>query len=63
MQDDILIETMTPRESFMFSASMRLRLTREQREGRVRNLIETLGLGDCCDTKIGSNLKKGISGG
>lgn len=31
MQDDILMETMTPRESLMFSASMRLKISKEKR--------------------------------
>lgn len=63
MQDDILLETMTPRESLMFAASMRLQLSKVRRERRVNTLIEQLGLSDCCDTKIGSTMKKGISGG
>lgn len=63
MQDDIIMETMTPRESFMFSANMRLRMSEGERKRRVDALIDQLGLMDCCDTKIGNNLKKGISGG
>lgn len=63
MQDDILTEVMTPRECFMFAANLRLDAPKKDRERRVKNLIERLGLGDCCDTQIGGNLKKGISGG
>jgi ABC-type multidrug transport system ATPase subunit len=63
MQDDILMDTMTPRESFTFSANMRLRLSAKERLRRINGLIEQLGLTECCDTKIGSNLRKGISGG
>lgn len=47
----------------MFAANLRIDASKQERERKVKNLIERLGLGDCCDTKIGGNLKKGISGG
>jgi ABC-type multidrug transport system ATPase subunit len=40
MQDDILLETMTPRESFMFSASMRLKISKAERKKLVDTLID-----------------------
>ena len=63
MQDDILLEQMTAQESFMFAANLRLAVSNKEREKRVTVLIDKLGLNDCCYTKIGSNTKKGISGG
>ena len=47
----------------MFVVNLRFDIPKEERREKVQVLIEKLGLNDCCDTKIGSNTKKGISGG
>ena len=62
-QDDILIETMTARESFRFAAKLRTNLDDEGIETKVTELINKLGLQMCCDTRIGGVTLKGISGG
>jgi len=65
MQDDILHANLTPRESFWFSAQLRLPFTLDQqaRRNKVESLIEELGLEECAKQKIGSVERRGISGG
>ena len=63
-QDDILFEVLTPRELFSFAAEMRLpNKNATQRLELVEDLIDNLGLNKSADTKVGSVLNKGISGG
>lgn len=63
MQDDILIETMTPYESFCFAARLRTNLNTEQIEKKAMDMIERLQLQACKDTYIGGYQMKSISGG
>lgn len=64
MQDDILYEYFTPREALNFAADLKLaHLSKEERNTRVEQLIETLGLKNAANTLIGSVLQKTISGG
>jgi ABC-type multidrug transport system ATPase subunit len=64
MQEDLLFATFTPRECFRFIASMRLvKLTPEERNERVEETIQVLGLSKCADTYVGNALIRGISGG
>ncbi len=55
----------TPREALRFSAKMRLpaSVTVAERAALVEFVIDTLGLGACADTRIGSYKVTGISGG
>ena len=64
-QEDIMFETMTPRELFTFSARMRLprTATDEDRTAAVERTIKVLGLEKCADTRVGGALQRGISGG
>ena len=62
-QDDIVLESMTPRESFDFSAAMTLKVSADERKVIVNDLIEELGLTACADTMIGGAIIRGISGG
>jgi ABC-type multidrug transport system ATPase subunit len=64
-QDDSLQVTSTPREAIMFSAKLRLprSTTDSQLEKLTNRMIEELGLTTCCDTIVGGELIKGISGG
>ena len=48
-QDDSLMETMSPREVFEFSCRIRLGLSDEETEERVKFLIDSLDLGECQD--------------
>jgi ABC-type glutathione transport system ATPase component/ABC-type multidrug transport system permease subunit len=63
MQDDILEATMTPLEILLFTAKLKLNLTHEQIEEKVEKMIEDLHLKKCQNTKIGSVVERGVSGG
>eukprot|EP00826_Nyctotherus_ovalis_P052896 TRINITY_DN678_c0_g1_i8.p1 TRINITY_DN678_c0_g1~~TRINITY_DN678_c0_g1_i8.p1 ORF type:complete len:598 (+),score=123.39 TRINITY_DN678_c0_g1_i8:364-2157(+) len=63
MQDDVLLETLTPHECLQFAANLRLSGTPEEREEQVMKIIKDLRLTTCKDTLVGNVLKKGISGG
>lgn len=63
MQDDILIETMTPKESFEFAAKLRTNLSNEEISAKVASIIAKLNLGSCQNTRIGGFTLKSISGG
>lgn len=63
MQDDILLDTMTPRECLQFSANMRVHGTAEQKKAKVEQLLEDLKLTSVANNRIGSVMIKGISGG
>ena len=54
---------MTPKECLTFAAKLRTNLKGEEREEKVDDLLQRLGLWGCKDTKIGDVLEKGISGG
>lgn len=54
---------MTPYEVFKFAALLRTDLNGVWLEAHVEELLETLGLWGCKDTKIGGYLFKGLSGG
>lgn len=65
MQQDILIPTLTVRETLNYSADLRLPppTTREERREVVERVILELGLKECADTRIGTTAHKGCSGG
>mmetsp|Transcript_40623 Transcript_40623/g.29238 ORF Transcript_40623/g.29238 Transcript_40623/m.29238 type:complete len:169 (+) Transcript_40623:453-959(+) len=64
MQDDILFEHFTVRQSLEFSAGLRLaHLSREKQLEKVQETLKDLGLEGCADTKVGSTENKGLSGG
>ena len=54
LQDDIVMGTLTVRENFLFSASLRLpsSLSSKERNEKVDTVIEELGLSHCTDTKV-----------
>lgn len=63
MQDDILIETMTPFESFCFAGKLRTKLKNKEIVKKANEMIERLQLEKCRDTRIGGLAIKGLSGG
>ncbi|CAF1118769.1 unnamed protein product [Adineta ricciae] len=65
VQDDIICGTLTIRENIMFAANTRLGagLSFEERKKRVTQVIEQLGLTLRADTRIGTELSRGVSGG
>ena len=65
MQQDILIPTLTVRETLLYSAELRLPASTShvERVKVVEEVILQLGLKDCANTRIGDNEHKGCSGG
>ncbi|XP_053199624.1 broad substrate specificity ATP-binding cassette transporter ABCG2-like [Scomber japonicus] len=65
VQDDVVMGTLTVRENFSFSAALRLptSVSQEVKEQKVNKLIQELGLGRVADSKVGTQLIRGISGG
>ncbi|KAI9776803.1 MAG: hypothetical protein M1839_009354 [Geoglossum umbratile] len=65
MQEDVLLPTLTVRETLQYAADLRLPppSTKEERSAAVDRVIMELGLKECADTKIGNSIHKGCSGG
>jgi ABC-type multidrug transport system ATPase subunit len=65
MQKDVLLPTLTVRETLKYSAELRLPppVTPEEREAIVEEILLELGLKECADTRIGNNERRGCSGG
>lgn len=65
MQQDILLPTLTVRETLRYSADLRLPppTTKEERMRIVEEVILELGLKECANTRIGDNQHRGCSGG
>ncbi|KAJ6083401.1 hypothetical protein N7467_007536 [Penicillium canescens] len=63
--DDALMPSLTVRESLKFAAGLRLPtwMTREEKNRRAEEILHKMGLKECADNLIGSDLIKGISGG
>lgn len=64
-QTDILPPTLTARETLQFSADLRLPppCTAEDRRRVVDEVIQELGLKEAADTRVGTNIHRGLSGG
>ncbi|XP_034063177.1 broad substrate specificity ATP-binding cassette transporter ABCG2-like [Gymnodraco acuticeps] len=65
VQDDVVMGTLTVRENFTFSAALRLpaSVSQEEKKQKVEKLIQELGLGRVADSRVGTQLIRGISGG
>ncbi|XP_061524991.1 broad substrate specificity ATP-binding cassette transporter ABCG2 [Phycodurus eques] len=65
VQDDVVMGTLTVRENFSFSAALRLPSSVSQavKEQKVVQLIQELGLTRVADSRVGTQLIRGISGG
>lgn len=65
VQDDVVMGTLTVRENFQFSAALRLPKTVSEREkeAKVNQVIKELGLTKVADSKVGTQLIRGVSGG
>ena len=65
-QTDVLLPTLTVRETLLCAASLRLppATTSQQRSQLVEEIILELGLKECVDTRVGDGFKRGgCSGG
>lgn len=65
LQTDVLLPTLTIRETLQYSANLRLppSTTAEERMRAVEEVIRELGLKECADTRIGNSRHRGCSGG
>lgn len=65
MQHDILIPTLTVKETLLYAAELRLPppTTSAERHQVVEDIIMELGLKECANTRIGNNVHRGCSGG
>ncbi|XP_076023772.1 broad substrate specificity ATP-binding cassette transporter ABCG2 [Genypterus blacodes] len=65
VQDDVVMGTLTVRENFRFSAALRLpsSISEQDKEEKVNKLIKELGLTKVADSRVGTQLFRGISGG
>ncbi|KAH9519810.1 ATP-binding cassette sub- G member 2 [Bulinus truncatus] len=65
VQDDIVMGTLTVRENFEFSATLRLpsSVKKQERKERIDQIIYELGLTEVADSKVGTDYIRGISGG
>ncbi|XP_072039775.1 uncharacterized protein [Amphiura filiformis] len=65
LQEDIFFENLTLRETLVFTACLRLpsKMSYADKLEKVDDIVETLDLRKCLDTKIGSAMNRGLSGG
>ncbi|MCJ8741991.1 hypothetical protein PDJAM_G00077100 [Pangasius djambal] len=65
VQDDVVMGTLTVRENLRFSAALRLpmSISQKEKEEKVERLINELGLTKVADSRVGTQLIRGISGG
>jgi len=63
MQDDVLFDILTPKETFMFVCKLKETDPEPVLEKKVEKLLDDLQLKKCQDTYIGNQRQKGISGG
>lgn len=63
MQDDLLMPTLTVRETLNFAAKLKLDLPENERKKIVDTIAYELKLDQCLDTLVGGLMLKGISGG
>jgi len=62
-QDDVVYAELTVRESLTYLARLRLGLDAAGTKARVDEVIRQLRLDACADTKVGSAMQRGVSGG
>ncbi|KAJ3109352.1 hypothetical protein HK100_003307 [Physocladia obscura] len=64
-QDDLLLPSMTVRETLLFSAKLRLpeSMSTKEKEERVDSVLDTLALSHVAHSRVGGFGKRGISGG
>uniref|UniRef100_A0A3B3YP79 Broad substrate specificity ATP-binding cassette transporter ABCG2 n=1 Tax=Poecilia mexicana TaxID=48701 RepID=A0A3B3YP79_9TELE len=65
VQEDVVMGTLTVRQNLSFSAALRLpaSVPQSEKEAQVDHLLRELCLTKVADTKVGSQLTRGISGG
>uniref|UniRef100_A0A6B2L0A8 ABC transporter domain-containing protein n=1 Tax=Arcella intermedia TaxID=1963864 RepID=A0A6B2L0A8_9EUKA len=62
-QEDVMMGNLTVRETITFSARLKLHTSKEQQDHKVNDVIEKFGLSKVADSRIGTAVRRGISGG
>ena len=62
-QDDILMETLTPRETLEFAAALRLSQNQQYNNARIEKLVEEMKIEGIQNNLLGNYISKSISGG
>jgi ABC-type multidrug transport system ATPase subunit len=62
-QDDVLLSSLTPRESLSFMARLRLNCSSAERDAKISSVLSSLSLTEHQHTLIGNVEKRGLSGG
>eukprot|EP00062_Callorhinchus_milii_P001472 gi/632936635/ref/XP_007895567.1/ PREDICTED: ATP-binding cassette sub-family G member 2-like [Callorhinchus milii] len=65
VQDDVVMGTLTVKENLLFSAALRLpnSISFKEKEERVDQVISELGLTKVANSKVGTEMVRGVSGG
>ncbi|XP_020389530.1 broad substrate specificity ATP-binding cassette transporter ABCG2 isoform X1 [Rhincodon typus] len=65
VQDDVVMGTLTVRENLQFSAALRLpkSICNAEKNNRIDQVINELGLMKVADSKVGTPFTRGVSGG
>lgn len=63
MQDDVMIDVLTPVETLKFISKLKSIQSEKEHDKKVEELIEILKIEKCKDTWIGNPTRKGLSGG
>nr|XP_033799609.1 broad substrate specificity ATP-binding cassette transporter ABCG2-like isoform X2 [Geotrypetes seraphini] len=65
VQDDVVMGTLTVKENLLFSAALRLptSINFQEKEERVDQVITELGLTKVANSRVGTELIRGVSGG
>ncbi|KAL3693667.1 hypothetical protein R1sor_007318 [Riccia sorocarpa] len=62
-QDDILFPVLTVRETLVFAALLRLKMSHREKISRAETVLRELGLERCQNTIVGGPFVRGVSGG
>ncbi len=63
MQNDLLMQTLTVRETLTFAANLKIDASNEEKTKIIEDLAKNMKLEKCMDVMVGGSLVKGISGG
>jgi ABC-type multidrug transport system ATPase subunit len=62
-QEDVLLATLTVRETLQMAADLQIAASRAQREREVDKVLAALDLNGCADRYVGGQFIRGVSGG
>eukprot|EP00041_Stephanoeca_diplocostata_P011915 m.197985 g.197985 ORF g.197985 m.197985 type:complete len:694 (+) comp18726_c0_seq1:57-2138(+) len=64
-QDDVVIDSLTVRQSLTYTARLRMggNYTEQEKKDRVEDVLKQLRMEKCAETRVGSAMARGVSGG